>query len=385
LPSGTLDFAAGQTSKTITVQVAGDTIVEGDESFTVQLANASAGAITGASASGLILDDDVAPQNTYLSISASNADRLEGNSGSTAFLFTVTRSGDTTGTTTVSYSVAGQGTNAASASDFAGVLPGGSVSFTAGEVSKTISIQVAGDALVESDEGFSLQLLNPGGAQITTGTANGMIRNDDVPPTPGISVTPISGLTTKENGSSASFNVVLDSQPTSDVAIDVVSLDTSEGVVSTSRLVFTAANWNVAQTVKVTGVDDKLRDGDVAYTIQLTAAASNAGPYAGIDPDDVRVTNQDNERGPRRRGSGPTPGNAEPLDAGHPATDAFFNITGADARGHVMDLDAIVHGGDRGGLGAALDRYYALRHATEDHEEGMELLSEPRSALLRCG
>ena len=59
LPSGTVNFAAYEISKTITVDVAGDAIVEPDESFTVTLSNPSTGAVLGtASASGTIQNDD---------------------------------------------------------------------------------------------------------------------------------------------------------------------------------------------------------------------------------------------------------------------------------------------------------------------------------------
>ena len=51
------------------------------------------------------------------------------------------------------------------------------------------------------------------------------------------------------------------------MTIDLTSSDTTEGTVLPASLTFTAANWNVAQTVTVTGVDDALDDGNVAYTI----------------------------------------------------------------------------------------------------------------------
>jgi Ca2+-binding RTX toxin-like protein len=60
LPSGTVTFLAGETSKTLTITVAGDTVFESDEAFTVTLTNPSAGsAITTASAGGIILNDDI--------------------------------------------------------------------------------------------------------------------------------------------------------------------------------------------------------------------------------------------------------------------------------------------------------------------------------------
>ena len=113
--------------------------------------------------------------------------------------------------------------------------------------------------------------------------------------TAGITVTPTSGLTTTEAGGTATFTVVLDAQPTADVTIGLSSSDTTEGTVSPASLTFTTANWNTAQTVTVTGVDDDLDDGDIAYSIVTAAATSADGNYNGINPADCRVTNTDND------------------------------------------------------------------------------------------
>ena len=160
LPSGTLSFTAGQTSQTISVNVAGDTTVEADEGFTVTLSNPSAGTTIGtAAATGTILNDDALA--SQLSIAAGNASQAEGNSGSTPFTFTVTRSGDTTGTSSVAWAVTGSGGSPANAADFAGgVLPSGTLSFAAGQTSQTITVNVAGDTTVEPDEGFTVTLSN---------------------------------------------------------------------------------------------------------------------------------------------------------------------------------------------------------------------------------
>jgi Ca2+-binding RTX toxin-like protein len=177
LPSGTVSFAAGETSKTITIEVAGDSAVEPDEGFTVGLSAPSAGTeIATASAQGVILNDDAA-----LSISATDAEKPEGNEGSTAYTFTVTRSGNTNQGSTANWAVTGTGTNPASAADFVGgVLPSGTVSFATGETSKTITVQVAGNSSVEPDEGFTVTLSTPSaGTEIATATAPGVILNDD--------------------------------------------------------------------------------------------------------------------------------------------------------------------------------------------------------------
>jgi ELWxxDGT repeat protein len=180
LPSGTVSFTTGESSKVITVNIQGDTTVELNENFTVTLSNATNGAtITTATATGTIQNDDVAVPT--LTIAATNANQTEGNSGSKAFTFTVTRAVNTTGTNNVNWAVTGSGSNPANASDFVGgLLPSGTVSFTTGESSKVITINIQGDTTVEPNENFTVTLSNAtNGATITTATATGTINNDD--------------------------------------------------------------------------------------------------------------------------------------------------------------------------------------------------------------
>ena len=105
---------------------------------------------------------------TNLSISPAPAAN-EGNSGTKAFTFTVTRSGTLTGTSSALWSVAGTGSNPASASDFVGgVLPSGMVLFSPGQSTATVTVNVSGDTVGENDEGFSVTLYNPVGATLGT-------------------------------------------------------------------------------------------------------------------------------------------------------------------------------------------------------------------------
>jgi Domain of unknown function (DUF4347)/Cadherin domain/Right handed beta helix region/Laminin G domain len=112
---------------------------------------------------------------------------------------------------------------------------------------------------------------------------------------PGITVTPVVGLSTTEAGGTAQFSVVLNDAPTATVTIPVSSSDTTEGTVSTTLLTFTTANWNVAQTVTVTGANDALADGFQAYTAVLGAATSTDGNYSGRDAADVQLANSDDD------------------------------------------------------------------------------------------
>ena len=103
------------------------------------------------------------------------------------------------------------------------------------------------------------------------------------------------GLVTTEAGGTASFSVVLSSRPTAAVTFAVYSGDPTEGNVSISTLTFTPANWNTAQSVTVSGVDDFVDDGDITYAIFLAPASSVDPRYNGLDPADVSVTNVDDD------------------------------------------------------------------------------------------
>ncbi len=81
-------------------------------------------------------------------------------------------------------------------------------------------------------------------------------------------------VTVSESGTPETFTVVLTAQPDSDVVLTVTSDDTGEAVVSPASLTFTSADWNLPQTVTVTGGDDWLLD-DSQWTT-VTVAVDNS-------------------------------------------------------------------------------------------------------------
>ncbi|MCX7418453.1 MAG: hypothetical protein NT013_02805 [Planctomycetia bacterium] len=115
-----------------------------------------------------------------VSISVSNANRVEENSGTTPFTFSVTRDGNANGFVSVDYVVRGYANAPADANDFGGTLPSGTVTFEEGEKTKTITIYVSGDATLEANERFAVTLSNPiGGVPLAKAVAIGTIRDDD--------------------------------------------------------------------------------------------------------------------------------------------------------------------------------------------------------------
>ena len=80
-----------------------------------------------------------------------------------------------------------------------------------------------------------------------------------------------------EAGGTATFTVVLNSEPTANVTIAVSSGDPTEGTVLPASLTFTSGNWNTSKPVTVTGKDDDVDDGDVDYNIILAASSTDNG------------------------------------------------------------------------------------------------------------
>ena len=197
MPSGSVHFAAGEHTTTLTINVKGDSVVEKSEGFRVTLSNPPAGMLLGTSfAAGQIQNDDA-----LVSISSTNTVRAEGHSGSTAFTFMVTRTGYT-GAASVRYAVTGSGAYLSTANDFVGgVLPSGLVSFGTGETAKSLTIYVQSDTLVEKSEGFRVTLSSPVGMLIETCLAAGQIQNDDA----SVSISPTNATQAEGNSGSTAF------------------------------------------------------------------------------------------------------------------------------------------------------------------------------------
>ncbi|MCY2962326.1 MAG: hypothetical protein NT069_01520, partial [Planctomycetota bacterium] len=159
-----------------------------------------------------------------------------------------------------------------------------------------VTVTGVDDAVDDGDVGYAIVTsaavsadpiysdLNPADVSVVT-------LDDD---TSGFTVSPISRHTTESAGT-ATFTVVLNSEPTANVSISLATTDTTEGSINKSELIFTPANWNSPQQVTVFGVNDAVDDGDVAFTITLAPATSTDPCYNGIDPADVDVTNDDDD------------------------------------------------------------------------------------------
>jgi len=168
--SGTLNFSVGQTVATIPVTINGDLADEPDEQFNVVLTNPQNATIDRGTGLGTITDDDPLP-----ALSVSDVTVTEGQSGTVSAVFNVTLAGLTERTVSVQYSTA-PGT-ATSPQDYTAVS--GTLTFTPGQTTRTVSVDVIGDLVLEPDETFSLNLSSPVNATIADGQGIATILNDD--------------------------------------------------------------------------------------------------------------------------------------------------------------------------------------------------------------
>lgn len=170
--SGKLVIPAGQTTAEVVIYVYGDTEPERDEMFRCYLENAVGANVVRPRGSGIIANDDKP------TLSIGDAQVVEGSTGTTDAVFTVSLNAAISTPVTFSYSTA-NGT-ATAGSDYAAAS---SVAVTIPPLtsSVTISIPVNGDNLFELDETFSVVLSDIGGAIVGKNTGIGTILTDEAP------------------------------------------------------------------------------------------------------------------------------------------------------------------------------------------------------------
>lgn len=169
--SGTLTFGPGESAVFLDVAIIDDNLLEPNETFDLVLSAPTGGVITVGTSSRTILNDD---GSTFLSVD--DPYFTEGNSGTTAATFTITRSGNTSSKTTVKYAT--KTLPSAEANDFT-ALPLTKVVFAPGETTKTVTVNVTGDTAVEANERFTLALSTPVGATLQDSAGTALIINDD--------------------------------------------------------------------------------------------------------------------------------------------------------------------------------------------------------------
>ena len=214
--SGTLTFQPGETNKNVVVEVLGDLLHEGTESFFVALSNPMNATVLIPQAQGRIFDDEAAPV-----ISIQDATFVqEGNTGSTNATFQVTLSAASAQIVTVNFTTSSA--TALAGTDFAGKT--NIVTFSpGGPLVQSIAVEVIGDNLSEPDETFIVNLSDPVGATLGRNHATGTITDDDM--VIGISITDAAISEPDLGFTNMVFNVSLSAASSEVISVAYVTLD----------------------------------------------------------------------------------------------------------------------------------------------------------------
>ena len=179
-PTSTLSFAAGDLTKTISVTINGDTTVEPNETFSVNLSGATnGGTITKSQGTGTIVNDDTA--GGVGNISIDDVTITEGNSGTKVATFTVSHTGSAA--FSVDYATANSTATAGTTGTADYVATSGTLNFANGTSTQTVSVTIRGDTTYEPNETFFVNLTGAtNGGTILDGQGLGTIANDDTAP-----------------------------------------------------------------------------------------------------------------------------------------------------------------------------------------------------------
>ena len=260
--SGTVTFVPGDVSETITIDVTGELLFEGDETLFVTLSSPSITAmINDGTATGTILNDD-APSGMFITDSSVNED-------AGTITFTVQLATPVPSTVTVDYTTI-PGTATAGA-DY--TTTSGTLTFLANDQSETIVVPLVVDALAEPNETFTVVLSNASATTtISDGTALGTILNDDAPVA--INIADSAG---NEDAGTITFTVTLASPVASTVTVDFVTTDGTAiaGVDYVTRSgTLTFAPNDQSETFTVTLLADTAFEGNETFTVTLSNPSS---------------------------------------------------------------------------------------------------------------
>ncbi len=299
--NGTLEFLPGQTQAQFSVTFNGDTKIEDDEQFEVELRNASNAALGVATQLFTIINDD----STLVTVEPVTL--VEGSGGGKKdFVFTVMLSQPSEDAVTVDYTtddaVGDLFLDAATeGDDYADKT--GTLTFNPGHTAKTITVKVDQDDLDEPNEAFVLRLTNPtGGAAFLGGStelvALGTILDDDGLPVLSVDQPGVKG----EGAGSITFKVRLlpaTSQPVTVVASTedgTATVADDDYVATTETLTFNPGETQMDLEVPINndaideGPDD---DANAEYFLVELSSPTNAVIAAGGETAEGRIRDND--------------------------------------------------------------------------------------------
>jgi hypothetical protein len=292
--TGILSWAAGDaTPKTITVgaglvPVINDTAFESDETFTIALSSPTGGAGLGAQSSTTIT---IADNESTLQFDAPTVNVAE-NAGT--LTLNVTRTGSTALAQNVNWTAANGSAMAGSDYGTMGLAtpPSGVLSFAAGQSTKSISIPILNDALIEGPETFTVKLASPtmGATLGANATATVTIDSDDRGVTMGAATQSIA-----EGAGTLNLQVVRSGSTSGAVSVNYAF--TNGTAINGTHYAGTPGTLNWAdgdgtpKTIPVTITDDFAVNASRTFTVRLSGAS---GATLG-SPNSTMVTIADDD------------------------------------------------------------------------------------------
>ena len=380
--SGTLTFAPGETRKTITVTVIGDAGLETDQTVGVQLSSPTPSGVVIATGMGIgwgtIVDDDT----PTLTIDSPRV--AEGNSGTTELVFTVTLSPASTGQVTVGWQETGIGGGTAEPGTDYTAVAGGTLTFAAGETSKTFPVAVRGDSAVEPDETVRVAIsnANPSGTRIrdadgaitTFAIGVGTIVNDDgrTSPLPSLTID-APRVVEGPSGTTAALRFTVTMSRTTARPVTVTYEDTGSGTARAGALcergadyvafapgTLTFAPGTRRQTIDVTVIGDAVDEPAELVVVRLRSAVNaTLSVSTGVGT----ITDDDPSA---RSWSLPLV-----VAASNPAETGLVRIVNRSGCAGAVAIHAIDDAGRRAGpVALSLDANAAVTFNSRDLEEG---------------
>jgi len=284
LSSSTITIAAGSTFGTATVTGADDAIYESNETVIIDITGVANGTESGTQqVTATITDDDAAPTVAFASTTSSGLESVNSKN------LTVNLSAASAQTITVAYAVSGTATG--SGTDY--TLANGTLTYSAGQTSKTISIaSIVNDILDEADEKVIVTLSSPSNATLGTNTAHTYtITDNDAPPTVTLG---LSGSPLAENGGVATVTATLNTASSKTVTVTLDPTGTATGSGTDYTLSSTTITINAGATsgtATITGVDDTLDESWETVIIDIIGVTN--GTESGTQQVTASITDDD--------------------------------------------------------------------------------------------
>jgi hypothetical protein len=262
----TVTFNPGEVSKTVVVNLVGDTSAEATETFFGELSNPANAIISIPKATATITNDDAG-------FRISDGRLVEGGPGATTMMeFIVDREGPSTGSVSVTFAT--ENGTAVESSDYTRTV--GTLTFADGETQKTILVPILGDSTAEGEsENFSVKLVTPSpGVSLIDDTGFGTIVDDEA------AVVTITDkqIVEGDNGTQQMIFVVtvsgtVNGTVTLDYATIAGTATTADYTDTTGTLTFTSAG---SQPIVVPIIGDLVSEGDQTFMVKLTPDNSSA-------------------------------------------------------------------------------------------------------------